>query len=442
VREGKGGTGTYNARPATTNLMIHGDVGTGQNIYDSSPSKHAITVNGNTTHSTTQSKFSGGSIYFDGAGDYLTTASTDAADFGTGDWTVDYWFNMTNGQTDRMHSLSLGTYTGCGGGSNIDFNFNDGNAFWLYWNGCGSPNIIFGSDGDYGDGAWHHMAVTRESGTVRVWVDGVHKGSNAYSSSTSMGSTDTIEIGYGYYWDGYLDEVRITKGTALWVGSGNFTPPTRRNLSAPVVDRSGSDNGGNFTTKAMTDVATFRDGQVIEPVASAVWDFDGTDDYIICGNGSSLNFGTGDFTIGFWVNITGWVSSWAWPVSKNSGYVGMFIALTSPGYFRASLGAWFTDVIGSYSSEPAISFGTWYHFTLRRASGSVTAYLNGNQYGTSVANTYDLGTQSTQDLNIGLGPAASSLTNGRFGAVQVYKTALTAQQVKENFNQQRNRFKI
>ena len=45
---------------------------------------------------------------------------------------------------------------------------------------------------------------------------------------------------------GYIDEVRVTKGTALWTSA--FTPPTRRNLSAPVVDRSGNDNGGNFAT--------------------------------------------------------------------------------------------------------------------------------------------------------------------------------------------------
>jgi hypothetical protein len=236
---------------------------------------------------------------------------------------------------------------------------------------------------------------------------------------------------------GYLDEIRVTKGTALWTHP--FTPPTRRNLKAPAVDLSGSDDGGNFTTKAMTDVTTYREGQVIKPVASAVWDFDGTDDYIICGNDSSLNFGTGDFTIGFWVNITGWVGNWAWPISKNSGYTGMFIALTSPGYFRASLGAWFTDVIGSYSSEPAISFGTWYHFTLRRASGSVTAYLNGNQYGTPVANTYDLGTQSARNLVFGLGPSGS-YTNGKIAAVQIYKAGLTHAQIKDIYNSQRSRF--
>ena len=61
------------------NLLIHGNVGDGQAFIDSSPSGHTITTSGNTTHSTAQSKFDGGSIYFDGTGDYLTIA--DHADF-------------------------------------------------------------------------------------------------------------------------------------------------------------------------------------------------------------------------------------------------------------------------------------------------------------------------------------------------------------------------
>ena len=41
-----------------------------------------------------------------------------------------------------------------------------------------------------------------------------------------MGSTDTIDIGASggsVLWDGYLDEIRITKGTALWANPANFT---------------------------------------------------------------------------------------------------------------------------------------------------------------------------------------------------------------------------
>jgi len=431
------------ARPTSVNLLIHGNVGSGQSFYDSSPNKHTVSVNGDVTHSNTKSKFSGGSIYFDGAGDdYLYVADSDDWHVGSGDFTVDMWINgddYANVSYPALYSQFV----------------DDNNFLCLYFAGA-SRILLWGRNAGsaystldhtgttWTAGVWYHVALVRNGTTTLLFRDGVLLDSvtESWTASNITGALYVGWWGYGtnYGFKGYMDQFRFTKGTALW-GSA-FTPPTRRNLKAPAVDLSGSDDGGNFTTKAMTDVTTYRDGQVIEPVASAVWDFDGTDDYISCGNGSSLNFGTGDFTIGFWVNITDWVGNWAWPISKAPGYSGMFIALTSPGYFRASLGAWFTDVIGSYSSEPAISFGTWYHFTLKRASGSVTAYLNGNQYGTSVANTYDLGTESANSFNIGLGPDATANTNGRFGAVQVYKTALTAQQVKQSFDSQRSRFKV
>ena len=79
------------ARPATTNLMIHGNVGTGQSFSDSSPSKHTITANGDVTHSGGQSKFSGGSIYYDDSSDYLSIPDHDDFHFAGGDFTVDFW---------------------------------------------------------------------------------------------------------------------------------------------------------------------------------------------------------------------------------------------------------------------------------------------------------------------------------------------------------------
>ena len=157
------------ARPASVDLMIHGNVGTGTTFEDSSPRKLALTNTNGVSHAGT-SEFGGSALKFvRSSSQWIEVASSDAGNFGTGDWTIDYWFNMTSGQTDRMHSISMGTYAS----SNISLNFNDGNAFWLYWNGSGGNNIIWGSDGDYGDGAWHHMAVTRASGMIRVWVDGV-----------------------------------------------------------------------------------------------------------------------------------------------------------------------------------------------------------------------------------------------------------------------------
>jgi hypothetical protein len=450
VREGNGGTGTYNARPASVDLMIHGNVGTGTTFEDSSPKKLALTNTNGVSHAGT-SEFGGSALKFvRSSTQYITTSSTSDINFGTGDWTIDYWFNMTSGQTDRMHALNVGT----GSVANISFNFNDGHAFWLYWNGTGTPNIIFGSDGDYGDGAWHHMAVTRASGMVRVWVDGVHKGSSNYSSSSSMGQTASLYVGAGSLgvltWDGYLDEVRVCKGTALWVGSGNFTPPTRRNLSAPVVDLSGSDNGGNFATKDMTDVVTYRDGQVIEPVASAVWDFDGTDDVIDLGN---INYnGLTGLTVATWVYSSNFAANdsflSSWGDNSNSNYAWLLFASqwvsTKIDWLISTNGTSYTRCAGTLG----LTNNLWYHIVgTWNSSGAMVLYINGALDGTatgpaSIMNN-DFNTFIGCDSDGGGGAETKTrFFGGQMGNATIWKTTLTAAQVKQNFNSQRSRFKV
>ena len=289
-----------------------------------------------------------------------------------------------------------------------------------------STTITFPSSGTLAALNWGNFYRNAADFNLRIANLQIESGSVATRySSTSRTTTNTITniSGVG------------AQGTDWIQGSAADTYGQQLHKAFPVGDAS----TGDISQPRVRNVnATVDPNQ--GHIGGAYWDLDGTDEYINCGNDSTLNFGTGDFTIGFWVNMTGWVGNWAWPISKNSGYTGMFIALTSPGYFRASLGAWFTDVIGSYSSEPAISFGTWYHFTLTRAGGSVTAYLNGDTYGTSVANSYDLGTQSARSLNIGLGPEASSVTNGRVASVMAWNAGLTAKEVKDIYIAQKGRF--
>ena len=70
-----------------------------------------------------------------------------------------------------------------------------------------------------------------------------------------MGQTASIYVGGkgGVYWDGYLDEVRVVKGTALWKGSNDFVPPTRRGAGGPVIDRSGNNEDGILLNGAGVD---------------------------------------------------------------------------------------------------------------------------------------------------------------------------------------------
>lgn len=80
--------------------------------------------------------------------------------------------------------------------------------------------------GSLSNAAWNHIAITRNSGTMIVYINGVN-----YLSGTSpnLFSADQIQVGgYAgtnqYTWKGYVDEIRISDGTVVY--NSNFTPPT------------------------------------------------------------------------------------------------------------------------------------------------------------------------------------------------------------------------
>ena len=456
--------GTYMGRPASVDFMLHGNVGTGTTFSDSGANALTITNTNSVAHSAV-SKFNGESIKFVRASSQqLTTASTSNINFGTGDWTIDFWFNITNGSVDRMHALNVGT----GNTSQISFNFNDGNAFWLYWNGSGSPKISFGNDGDYGDGQWHHLAATRYNGMVRVWVDGVHKGSNNYNSSTSMGQTASLYIGSasgGQYWDGYLDEVRVVKGTALWKGGNDFLPPTRRGAGGPVIDRSQNLNDSTLLNGAgiqATGPSTRRDGQVIIPVADTYIDIDGTDDQIAIANSTTYNNALSK-TVELWVRAETGVAG-----AFNVIYTNRLSSDTSINFAlylddRKVVRTWnpggsdemvlFYQITNGSTTFEAFSkekLGTTTGDNLWHCVVGVTDIVSSKIFlyydGEYVAEKAFTGTPVVPAANLRLGSGYGGPTSsdygfeGQYGTFRIYGEALTAAQIKQNFNQQRSRF--
>jgi hypothetical protein len=429
----------YNARPASTNLMIHGNVGTGQSFSDSSPSKHTITTVGNTTHSS-ESKFSGGSIAFDGTvNDYLGVADSTDWEFSNQPFTIDFW-GKNNSTTASRGIISIASSSQSNYENILVYTASSATTLVLYsssggtiWDiASGAAMGAFGSD-------WTHYAIVRESvaGDIKLYNNGTLI--DVVSTSATLRAVDTFRIGQRVSESNsascYLDEIRITKGTALW-GSA-FTPPTRRNRNAPVVDLSGSDNGGNFATKDMTDVATYRDGQVIEPVASAVWDFDNTDDVITLG--PSSGFG-----------ITNTVSVFAWvKLDSTSGWNGVFGTYSGGSFIHFQLSSGGMNVYlygpnaayGTIDSECYISAGEWAHIGFAYGSTVLTVYVNGEAMPTKPTGS-SANVTSVTEVSIGRVYDSGRMFNGQIGNVQVYRAALTDQQVKQNFNSQRSRFKV
>ena len=75
---------------------------------------------------------------------------------------------------------------------------------------------------------WYHIALTRESGSTKLFIDGTQAGST-YSDTTSylgpQGGFLTIGgLNQAFTINGYIDDLRITKGIARY--TANFTAPT------------------------------------------------------------------------------------------------------------------------------------------------------------------------------------------------------------------------
>jgi hypothetical protein len=202
-------------------LLLKMDGGNNSTTFtDSSPTPKTVSANGNAKISTDQSKFGGASAVFDGNGDYLTVPNSSAFNFGTGDFTVELWVNMTSTSATRQllvgNAYSSGTWTG-----------------WYLQHGS-STGFVFGDAGTtliscaYSTtGQWVHLAVTRQGTSLRIFLNGVQQGSTVTNSSNIDGTHTTLRIGYLgsvelQYLNGYIDELRITKGVARYTAS--FVP--------------------------------------------------------------------------------------------------------------------------------------------------------------------------------------------------------------------------
>ncbi len=184
-----------------------------------------------------------GSVEFDGTGDYLSLASNDFA-FGTGDFTVEFFFYSNNVRgTGGAPGQQLGLLQTSDTSGGLKTTYTSGiiiiqgvNKSGTGVNGTLSANIIGTNVGSstavITTGSWNHLSLTRSSGTVRLFLNGI-----LIDSETITGSIDGNNLAVGGYYDtsylfnGFLSNFRIIKGTALY--TSNFIPPTRKLIRLP-----------------------------------------------------------------------------------------------------------------------------------------------------------------------------------------------------------------
>jgi hypothetical protein len=194
----------------------------GTALADFSPSPKTVAFEGNAKTVTAESKYYGSSLALDGTADWVEVAGSDAFVFGTGAFTVEAWIKTSSAITNK---------------DIVDFYVTGATGWQLFVSSTGKAQLYITasvqpqSTTSVNDGAWHHVAATRESGTLRVFADGIKEAE--MSDSTNLSTTQTkLAIGAqvhirnaAYDFAGWINDVRITKGVARY--TANFTPPTR-----------------------------------------------------------------------------------------------------------------------------------------------------------------------------------------------------------------------
>lgn len=214
-----------------TSLLIHFDGTNGSTtLKDNSQYNQTITAHGNAQISTAQYKFGGSSGLFDGSGDYLTAPSISAYNFGSGDFTIDCWIRHGSSSVD-YGILNKGDFST----STRAFDFfiygpsGSRRPFFSYTSDGSTTTTVQGSGIDLLADTWYHLAVVRYGTSLKIYVNGTSVASNTIGSAFIYSNSNALYIGALYsgglssYYNGYMDELRISKGIARW--TSNFTPP-------------------------------------------------------------------------------------------------------------------------------------------------------------------------------------------------------------------------
>lgn len=310
-----GGPAVSQGNDSFTKLLLHFDtMGVPSTIVDSSPSQHGYaTVQGGMTLPSGTGYFGPSSMYNpNNSYIYWTTGVTDF-DFGAGDFTIDWREYRPDASDSRpiivrnVDGTTYQPYLIWSSGGICQFYASGDNASW---NVCSALSL-----GSIVANQWCHRAIVRQGNTFYGFKDGVLQATAAaggamYAGVAGAGPMIGLWVPGGtttYYYNGYLDEFRISKGIARW--TANFTPrptpyapdpPTHHYyVSTPASAKKGTAvsitvqalNSSGFITSGYTGTVHFTstDGTASLPANSTLTNGVGT---------FSVTFNTvGNFTV-------------------------------------------------------------------------------------------------------------------------------------------------
>ncbi len=365
-------------------MLLHGDGTNGaQNntFVDSSTNNFTITRNGTPTQGSFSPYGDLWSNQFSGT-QYFVLGGQSAFSFNA-DFTIEMWFNAAGAGTGTPK-----LYESRGSGQEGVYVTIEHSGTSLVFRMSSAARITT----TFAYNTWNHVALVRSSGVITMYLNGVSAGTYSTSATTLVGTSRPCIGAYPGFdnFNGYISNLRVVKGTALY--TSNFTPS-----STPLTAVSGTslltcqsnrfrDNSSNNFAINVTGAPSVQRFSPFDPAAEYSTSVIGGSGYfgtsgqsVQAASNAAFTFGTGDFTVEYFVYATSWSSS---PTivdlrSSNPSSGGYGDYYSTAGKFNLY---WGTTTV--YTSAATLGLNQWHHIAVSRSGSTVRVFVNGVLDGT------------------------------------------------------------
>ena len=379
---------------------------------------------------------SGASMYFLRANATFITVPDNVAFYLTGDFTWEAWVYPTSFAGANGNIIASqwpgAVATNCA----WQFQITSTGRIAIVYGIGGTNTLVAGTTLTCTVNVWQHVAITRSGTTVRFFRNGVADAttptvSGALNDSTSVVNVGRINATDTGYFSGFMSNLRIVKGTALY--TAGFTPPT-----SPLTAVSGTSLLLNFTNQGQqqTSATVYNDqgpnsfaitagntpswaglSPFTNTYPGSIGLVSASSQSLTVATNAAFTYGTGDFTIECWfyLNSTGAIQYLI--DQRNSGTATAIIPTL---YIDASnFLVYFVNGAVRIQGATALSSSTWYSVSVSRTSTSTKMFLNGTQEGSTYS---DSNNYAASRVVIGSNAAtAGSYLNGYISNIRLSK---------------------
>lgn len=360
-----------------------------------------------------------GSMYFNGTTDYLDVAHKPEHVIGTSNFTIEAWvyplsFSIVRTILSSAPSSATGAYY---------FGIDSASGF-LTFNFSNSP--IYTGTESVKLNSWNHVSVTRNEGILYFWINGRLDGSVVFTNSIDVAGGLRVGTGRGTpsnFFSGYISDLRLIVGTALYVGQSvepltaieNTVLLTAR--SSNLIDNSTYEN----TISGDTPISTsnpFSTSNSDDGYFS--YSFNGTGNQVLSvANTSTLNFGSNDFTIEAWIypttvdgeNVI--ASLYGYSNNRRSWYLGV---RNGEILFRVGTG----NGASILYSNTAILPNTWYFISATKQGTTARIYINSRLDATDFGVAETVYNNTVDPIYIGaVGPSLTGYYSGLISNLRI-----------------------